>query len=68
MDRRSLIFPVGVIKVANAIGGGGISPVSFPQVMAIPHPRYHAAAYASAIEAVRQRLQVGGWIITNCGV
>ena len=41
---------------------------SFPQVMAIPHPRYHATEYASAIEAVRQRLQVGGWIVTTSGI
>ncbi|CAN0286503.1 unnamed protein product [Ascophyllum nodosum] len=27
------------------------------QVMAIPHPRYHSAAYASAVQAVKQKLQ-----------
>ncbi|CAM9385750.1 unnamed protein product [Ectocarpus sp. 6 AP-2014] len=27
------------------------------QVLAIPHPRYHAVAYATAIEALKQKLQ-----------
>lgn len=36
--------------------------IAFPffsswQVMAIPHPRYHAVAYATAIEALKQKLQ-----------
>lgn len=32
--------------------------ISFlPQVLAIPHPRYHAVAYATAIEALKQKLQ-----------
>lgn len=29
-----------------------------PQVVGIPHPRYHAVAYATAIEALKERLQL----------
>lgn len=28
------------------------------QVVAIPHPRYHAVAYATAIEALKEKLQL----------
>lgn len=29
----------------------------FVQVLGIPHPRYHAVAYATAVEALKEKLQ-----------